>query len=73
MLFACHDLAALSARDGALATRRRTTLASDNNIFAYEYDYVLVPGNSILNVTFGRNDVAMECPRRRKGARTRVI
>jgi hypothetical protein len=52
VLFACHDLAAVSARDGALATRRRTTLASDNNIFAYEYGYVLVPDNSILNVTF---------------------
>jgi hypothetical protein len=53
VLFACHELAALSARDGALATRRRITLASDNNIFAYEYGYVLVPDNSILNVTFG--------------------
>jgi hypothetical protein len=46
-------LAALSTRDRALATRRRTTLASDNKIFAYEYNYVLVPDNSILNVAFG--------------------
>jgi hypothetical protein len=53
VLFACHDLAALSTRDCALATRHRTTLASDNKIFAYEYNYVLVPDNSILKVAFG--------------------
>jgi hypothetical protein len=32
VLFACHELAALSARDSALTTRRRTTFASDNDI-----------------------------------------
>jgi hypothetical protein len=51
--FACHDPGRSIDAGPRTGDRRRTTLASDNKIFAYEYNYVLVPDNSILNLAFG--------------------